>query len=96
MFKGRRWNLWVKGGQEAPDHGKDGRGVGGAGGRQLGHWAKVEEGGGAGKAAQLLMEGAGRDKVMVHPHAPAFPIQGFHQGQVLLDSAPVLLLLVLG
>ena len=60
MLKGRR-NLWVKGGQEAPDHGKDGRGVGGAGGRQLGHWAKVKEGGGAGKAAQLLMEGAGRE-----------------------------------
>ena len=42
------------------------------------------------------MEGVGRVDVVVHPHAPAVPIQGFHQRQVLLDSAPVLLLLVLG
>ena len=61
MFKGRRGNLWVKGRQEAPDHGEDGGGIGGAGGRQLSHGAKVEKGGGAGKAAQLLMEGAGRE-----------------------------------
>ena len=93
MFKGRV-NLWVKCGQETPDHGEDGGGVGGAGRRQLGHWAKVKKGGGAGKAAELLMEGAGRLDVVVQPHAPAFPIQGFHQGQVLLDPAPVLLLLV--
>ena len=58
MFKGRV-NLWVKCGQETPDHGEDGGGVGGVGGRQLGHGAKVEEGGGSGKAAKLVMKGTG-------------------------------------
>ena len=94
MFKGRG-NLWVKGRQETPHHGEDGGGVGGAGGRQLSHWTKVEKGGGAGKAAKLLVKGAGRVDVVVQPHAPALPIQSFHQSQVLLDPAPVLLLLVL-
>ena len=95
VFK-RTVNLWVKGGEEAPDHGEDGRDVGGVGGGQVCHWAEIKEGGRAGKVAELLMEGAGLFEVVIDPHTPASPVQGFHQRQVLLDSGPVLLLQVLG